>query len=196
MGLFHPTDPERWYPVPGLPNYQISSRLRTRKVRTYCDDGSVSTCKYLEESYSTDGYRIIPYRIGKKTGRVKFHHVVAELVYGPRPEGFVCRHLDDDKSNNWPDNLAYGTQIENLADAKRNGRLVRVEDGDGSRVRLAPDQVKAARLLARKGIAPGLIAAVAGVSLRSITAVLDGSILSHIKGEDDLLAEIEGAGCG
>lgn len=49
------------------------------------------------------------------------HHLVLEAFVGPRPEGMIGRHLDDDKHNNHPSNLAWGTDTENKADAARNG---------------------------------------------------------------------------
>ena len=33
-----------------------------------------------------------------------------------------CRHLDDDKTNNTPENLCWGTRSENTYDKIRNGR--------------------------------------------------------------------------
>ena len=44
-------------------------------------------------------------------------------VQRPRPPGQICRHLNDDKSDNTPRNLTWGTYLDNFFDAKRNGRL-------------------------------------------------------------------------
>ena len=49
------------------------------------------------------------------------HGLVLEAFQGPRPEGLVARHLDDNPLNNTVENLVWGTQSENVLDAVRNG---------------------------------------------------------------------------
>ena len=44
----------------------------------------------------------------------KVHQLVCEAFNGPKQEGQVCMHLDENYKNNKPDNLAWGTQKENL----------------------------------------------------------------------------------
>lgn len=46
---------------------------------------------------------------------------MAEAFLGPRPDGLVVRHLDDDRTNNRASNLAYGTASDNQRDSVRNG---------------------------------------------------------------------------
>ena len=48
-------------------------------------------------------------------------HLVAEAFLGPRPDGLIVRHWDDDPANNAPTNLRYGTYSQNSADSVRNG---------------------------------------------------------------------------
>lgn len=60
------------------------------------------------------------YACGKRRHLV--HALVAEAFHGPRPVGMVVRHLNGDPSDNRPENLAYGTQAENLAERERHGR--------------------------------------------------------------------------
>jgi len=40
--------------------------------------------------------------------------LVCEAFHGPAPAGTVCMHLDENPLNNRPENLAWGTQKENL----------------------------------------------------------------------------------
>lgn len=47
-----------------------------------------------------------------KTLRVA--RVVCDAFHGPAPSGAVCMHLDENSRNNRPENLAWGTQRENL----------------------------------------------------------------------------------
>lgn len=45
----------------------------------------------------------------------KVHRLVCEAFHGPAPfEKAVVMHLDDDATNNKPENLAWGTQKQNL----------------------------------------------------------------------------------
>lgn len=49
--------------------------------------------------------------------RGKTHRVaplVCEAFHGPSPAGHVCMHLDENSRNNRPENLAWGTQKQNL----------------------------------------------------------------------------------
>lgn len=70
-------------------------------------------------------------RVGLQWGRyshlrgVLVHHLVALAFIGPRPKGMVIRHRDGDPSNNRVDNLLYGTQQDNMADALRHGTVAR-----------------------------------------------------------------------
>lgn len=51
------------------------------------------------------------------------HRLVALAFIGQPPfDGAFVRHKDDDPTNNKPSNLCWGTQTQNMADAKRNGR--------------------------------------------------------------------------
>ena len=45
----------------------------------------------------------------------KVHRIICEAFHGPPPsQSHVVMHLDEDGGNNVPENLAYGTQTENL----------------------------------------------------------------------------------
>ncbi len=49
------------------------------------------------------------------------HRVVYVWFHGEAPAGVLVRHLDDNRRNNQPCNLALGDQSENVRDAIRNG---------------------------------------------------------------------------
>ena len=48
------------------------------------------------------------------------HRVILETFVGPAPEGAVARHLNDVRTDNRLENLAWGTQQENVDDMLRN----------------------------------------------------------------------------
>ena len=44
----------------------------------------------------------------------KVHSLICEAFYGPRPQGAVVIHIDEDAHNNRADNLKWGSQRENM----------------------------------------------------------------------------------
>lgn len=55
------------------------------------------------------------------------HRLVAKAFLPFRGESFVVRHLDGNCLNNNVENLAYGTQKENMADAARHNTIEKAE---------------------------------------------------------------------
>ena len=51
------------------------------------------------------------------------HRLVAAMTYGPIPKGSVVRHLNGDKTDNRPENLAIGTYKENAWDHETARRM-------------------------------------------------------------------------
>ena len=73
---------------------------------------------HLEVSLHVNGVRIRKY----------IHRLVAE-AFIPNPHNYpIVRHLDDDPSNNQVENLAWGTQRDNMRDAIRNGTFKHFTD--------------------------------------------------------------------
>ena len=51
----------------------------------------------------------------RRFGNMKIHRLVCEAFHGPAPEQkSVVIHIDEDATNNRPENLRWGTQKENL----------------------------------------------------------------------------------
>lgn len=53
--------------------------------------------------------------------RAYLHRLICEAFHGPCPEGFQCRHLDGDKTNNAASNLAWGSAKQNATDKLAHG---------------------------------------------------------------------------
>lgn len=101
-----------WRAIPSLPDYEASSAgtVRRRPFSQAMPNGGTRTYGGTETTGAWDGARfIISYR-GKSR---KIARLVCEAFHGPA-NGRVCMHLDEDARNNRPDNLAWGTQKENL----------------------------------------------------------------------------------
>jgi len=59
------------------------------------------------------------YHNGKRYEKM-LHHLMLEAFVGPRPDGMVGCHRDDDIENNKISNLYWGTPEQNAADKVRN----------------------------------------------------------------------------
>lgn len=110
-----------WRPILGYEGmYEVSSDGRVRGLPRSCHVRSVPG-KELKLSVNKGGYHVARLcKDGKLTSRT-VHSLVLEAFVGPRPEGAVARHLDGDRLNNSPDNLAWGTISENQYDTVLHG---------------------------------------------------------------------------
>lgn len=112
--------PERWLPVVGYEGlYEVSDYGRVRNARTRHILTSVRTLKGAGR-YERDHARVHLFNGHGEKKVKKVHLLVLEAFVGPRPEGMLGLHWDDDKDNNKLDNLRWGTQAENIEDARRN----------------------------------------------------------------------------
>lgn len=113
------TEQERWVPVPGFDNYEVSDRGRVRSFKLYW--GSRGP-RMLTLSTRKDGYLVCGLVADRHHVTGWVHRLVLLAFVGPRPHGMVVRHLDGDKANNALSNLAYGTYSENEFDKVAQGR--------------------------------------------------------------------------
>lgn len=56
------------------------------------------------------------------------HILVLESFCCPRPKGLFARHLNGDAFDNRPENLAWGTHLENMQDRMKHGRYAKGEN--------------------------------------------------------------------
>jgi hypothetical protein len=122
--------------------------------------------------HEIDGYRGVSLNFTNSRGhrdskRRAVHLLMLEAFVGPRPAGMCSRHLNDVRSDNRLDNLAWGTHKENAADARRNGRLVRMDAATIREIRASTetDEEIAARL---NRSVPVVFNARAGVSYQHV----------------------------
>lgn len=117
---------EQWLPASGFEeSFEVSTTGRVRSVDRVLTDknGQKRAWKGRIRSQFTgnpNGYAVI--NLTKKSGNVYVHRLVCETFHGKKPfTGAVVRHLDGDKTNNTPANLAWGTQSDNRFDDVANG---------------------------------------------------------------------------
>ena len=146
---------ELWRRVPGSDTYDVSDwgrvqcwapvgkppkgKRRLLKVPSFVRVQSINQYGHLGANVIINGRRI------SKT----VHSLVLGAFVSIRPEGLVCRHLDGDPANNRLGNLAWGTMVENMADAAKHGTIVR--GGRCWNSKMTEDQVRLARKLWDQG---------------------------------------------
>lgn len=107
------TDTERWIPgFEGSYAVDIEGNLISfkRGKKTFLIGG-----------LDKDGYRKAILCMDGKRHYFRIASLIALAFIGERPDGMVIRHIDGDSLNNRPNNLAYGTQKENIADKEIHG---------------------------------------------------------------------------
>ena len=105
---------ESWAPVPSQPDLLASSlgRIMVDPRIAQMPNGGERVYGGEATFGQWDGKRFLYARRGHKT--LKVHRLVCEAFNGLPEDGEVCMHLDEDSRNNKPENLAWGTQQENL----------------------------------------------------------------------------------
>lgn len=129
------------------------------------------------------GYPTVALWYGGRKHTTSVHRAVCTAFYGPRPAGAEVRHLDGNPLNGRPDNLAWGTRLENWQDRKAHGNgcaggahhLATFADEDRAHIRWAIEkgltsQKHAARML---GCSPSQIQQMLGAKELVPAAVTD-----------------------
>ena len=114
---------EEWRPVVGWESlYEVSSLGRVRSLpREFVRSDGVRHARpdrvLNVGPRANQTYPAVSLAADRSVVTRRVHTLVAEAFHGPRPEGNVVRHLDGNPTNNTVQNLAYGTQRENVHDA-------------------------------------------------------------------------------
>lgn len=120
-----PYDTERWLPVVGwMGFYEVSDLARVRSVDRVILTKSGPRHyrgRVLKPGKDRKGYLQVFLQRPGESRMLSVHQVVAAAFIGPRPPGMETRHLDGNKLNCHPGNLAYGTGAENMQDQARHG---------------------------------------------------------------------------
>lgn len=180
-----PPLPEGARPIPGFPCYCV------------CRDGAVFSCRvYGSRSRRLGPWWLLKPKMRKRVGwrggylyvdlfrevgkpeRQYIHQLVLEVFVGPCPAGGEARHLDDDRLNNLLGNLAWGTKLDNAADARRNGRTSVGEGRHNSQ--FTNNQVREMRGLRVAGAKLKDLAQRFGTSKQQVSAICRGRTWKHV----------------
>lgn len=119
---------EEWRSIPGWDGfYEVSDHGGIRSVERVVVkvDGRVTRYKGRPIKQRTDdfGYKHAQLLKRGKAKQMRVHRAVLLAFVGEPPnENDVCRHLDGNTSNNRLENLAWGTQRDNMLDMVAHGR--------------------------------------------------------------------------
>jgi hypothetical protein len=122
---------ETWKAIPGwAARYEASSAGQIRSLDMLCPGRSQKPTlrkgRTLKHVVKGGRYRCVTLTDAAGNRRQTFVHGSIALTFiGTKPKGSLTRHLDDNRANNTATNLAYGTRLDNAADAQRNGRVAR-----------------------------------------------------------------------
>lgn len=157
---------EIWKDVIGFEGlYKVSNLGRV--LRT--DSGKIREVTVLDSGY----LHLHLYKGNQYFGRY-LHRLVLEAFKGPCPPGEEGRHLDDDKTNCYLDNLEWGTSTQNKQEGLVNNRNVQTK--------LTPEQVLYLRALpSRSGISLSDLASSWNVSEVTLHKARSGRTYKHVK---------------
>ena len=171
---------EQWKPIPSAPHYEASSLGCIRSWKSRNGRGLSANPRLMTPYVDRDGYRVVRVRTPVKGSTRKVCTLIAEAFLGPRPVGAVVRHLNGDSADDKAWNLMWGTQKENVSDARGHGTLTRGE-------RIANSKLTAENVaeIRRSKMSVASIAAIFDVSESTIYRVIQGRTWAHVpqKGE-------------
>lgn len=117
---------EEWKTINGFEGcYEVSNKGQIRSLDRWVAN-TASSSRFLKGQIikpfiQANGYADVKLAAkGKKTTHY-IHRLVATAFHGPGKPNDDAMHLDGNKINNIPQNLAWGTRKENVADGIRRG---------------------------------------------------------------------------
>lgn len=126
-------DKIQWRSIRGFEGlYEVSNDGRVRGVARFVPfdngrgvKGKTYKTKEVRLSRCQKGYLdVVLFDRTHGKNRRRVHHLVLEAFIGPRPDGMLALHKDDNKLNNHISNLYWGTHADNMLDrAFNNGTL-------------------------------------------------------------------------
>lgn len=159
----------RWKQIPDWP-YEASSRGDIRRI------GAASPLKVRVDG----GYTTAMIQVPGRRWKTKVSVLVALAFHGPRPAGKQCCHLDGDRQNNTPENLAWVTRQENEGHKRVHGTAPLGQNHPSAK--LTNDIALRVAELAASGIPATTIGQRLGISSDMARRIALGKNWTHITG--------------
>lgn len=161
--------------IPGFPGYKINEAgdiLGPGRGAYQLRVGGSTVKPKLQEGYLC--VRLYDANGGRK-GRL-VHRLVLEAFTGPPCEGQEARHLNNIKTDNRLENLAWGSRLENASDSIENYK----RGTSHHNAKLTDSDVKTARAMRVQGFSYPEIARRFGVVYSTIRKAIRGDGWNHI----------------
>lgn len=139
-------------PCKSFPGYSATDdgRIISHKLPSYPRRVDENRAHEMSQRKDKKGYMRVGIILdGNKRKCAFVHRLVADAFHGPCPEGMQVRHLNSDRGDNRPCNLAYGTAKDNAMDRMEIGRYANGEDVTGAK--LTNEQANEVRRLRAAG---------------------------------------------
>lgn len=170
----------RLKPIPGFESLYAGSDGTIWRYRKFSGYGSRwNGWRTLALQVHRDGYLEVHLPQAERSNKhMMVHTLVALAFHGERPQGLVITHLDGDKRNNAPSNLAYRTHRDNVLDKVTHGTMVRGEAHYRSKLTDAQAQDILSRL--RAGEYATTLASEFGVHVQTVYGLKSGRVRAHL----------------
>lgn len=128
--------------------------------------------------YNPEGEKLNPtltnykrFKVAGIKGKPLVHRFIAYGIYGDKIFGKLVRHLDDNPSNNKPENLAVGTPRDNYYDMREEAKKRKAIGTSRNLRKYQEEDVKFIRELLEQGKTHREIRALTGASLGTISDI-------------------------
>ena len=154
-----------------------------------CSDGSIYSkrggrWRVLVGGIGDSGYRQVSLCSGNKPHTESVHRLIATAFHGPCPPGMQCRHLDGNKANNRPGNLAWGTAHQNTCDKVKHGTKRGPVGSRNTFSKLREHDIIAIRAMMDNGSDNKEIASKFQVKERNLRLIRSRATWSHVTAPD------------
>lgn len=171
--------PIEWRPCPGFPDYEVSNTGQVKRSAIGIRKRVLGVL--LAPEINKDGHHRYTMFINGKRGRKFSHQLVCLAWHGEAPtdQHIVC-HKNDNKDENTPTNLYWGTRKQNGSDSVVNGRSVRGEKVNTAK--LNESQVIEIRERSFGGATNIELAGEFGIPDSAISQIVRGKNWKHVGG--------------
>jgi hypothetical protein len=108
----------RYVNVPSFPGYRVGTDGSVWSINgRYC----VKKWRKLKPWKTYNGYLQLMLYSERKPIVFSVHRLILLSFVGPCPEGMECLHLNNDKQDNRPSNLKWGSQKQNMEQRQQEG---------------------------------------------------------------------------
>lgn len=141
---------EEWRDVPGYEGlYKVSNIGRVKSLNY-----NHTNKEKILDTFLVRNYVCINLWRNRRFKQVKVHRIVYEAFIGPIPKGMQVNHINENKTDNRPENLNLMTPKENVnwgtgikRRAKLKNKIIEQYDLDGNYIRDWPSQTELVKYL-------------------------------------------------